>query len=83
LLVVLHAALYLLPAVLLVIPLLVRRYPGERVLIGLRRVERTRWPRPRSSVPTHRRVALVAVRGGRLIGCSLAVRPPPALYAAS
>jgi hypothetical protein len=83
LLVVLHAVLYLLPALLLVIPLLVRRYPGERVLIGLRRVERTRWPRPRASVPTHRRVVLVAVRGGRLIGCSLAVRPPPALYSAS
>jgi hypothetical protein len=80
---VLHAVLYLLPAVLLVIPLLVRRYPGERVLIGLRRVERTRWPRPHASVPTHRRVVLVAVRGGRLIGCSLAVRPPPALYPAS
>ena len=79
----LHAILCLLPALLLVIPLLARRYPGERVLIGLRRVERARWPRPRASVPTHRRVVLVVVRGGRLIGCSLAVRPPPALYAAS
>ena len=78
-----HALLYLAPAILLVIPLLVRRYPGERVLIALRRVERVRWPRPRASVPTHRRVVLVAVRGGRLIGCSLAVRPPPALYSAS
>ena len=81
--VLLHAILCLLPALLLVIPLLARRYPGERVLIGLRRVERARWPRPRASVPTHRRVVLVVVRGGRLIGCSLAVRPPPALYAAS
>jgi hypothetical protein len=80
---ILHATLYLSPALLLAIPLLVRRYPGERVLIGLRRVERVRWPRPRASVPTHRRVALLAVRGGRLIGCSLAVRPPPALYSAS
>jgi hypothetical protein len=83
LLVVLHAVLYLLPAALLVIPLLARRYPGERVLVGLRRVERARWPRPRSSAPARRRVVLVAVRGGRLIGCSLAVRPPPALHAAS
>jgi hypothetical protein len=83
LLVVLHALLYLLPALLLVTPLLVRRYPGERALIALRRVERARWPRPRASVPTHRRVVLVAVRGGRLIGSSLAVRPPPALYSAS
>ncbi len=75
--------LYLVPAVLLAIPLLVRRYPGERVLIALRRVERTCWPRPRSSMPARRRVVLVAVRGGRLIGRSLAVRPPPALYSAS
>jgi hypothetical protein len=25
----------------------------------------------------------MTARGGRLIGCSLAVRPPPALYSAS
>jgi hypothetical protein len=80
---VLHAILYLLPALLLVIVLLARRYPGEHALIGLRRVERAHWPRPRSSMPARRRVVLVAVRGGRLIGCSLAVRPPPALYSAS
>jgi len=78
-----HAMLYLLPAVLLVIPLLVRRYPGERALIALRRTERARWPRPRSSMPARRRVVLAAVRGGRLLGRSLAVRPPPALLAAS
>lgn len=74
----LHAILYLLPAVVVVMPLLARRYPGERALLGLRPVERARWARPRSSVPMCRRVMLVAVRGGRLIGCSLAVRPPPA-----
>ncbi|HZL48526.1 MAG TPA: hypothetical protein VFC30_05880 [Solirubrobacteraceae bacterium] len=79
----LHAILYLLPAVVLVIPLLARRYPGERALIGLRRAERTRWARPRSSIPVRRRVVLVVVRGGRLIGSSLAVRPPPAPHAAS
>jgi hypothetical protein len=81
--VVLHAVLYLLPAALLVIVLLARRYPGERVLIGLRGVKRVRWPRPRSSRPALRRVVLMTARGGRLIGCSLAVRPPPALYSAS
>ena len=32
-----HAILCLLPAVALAIPLLVRRYPGERVLIALHR----------------------------------------------
>jgi hypothetical protein len=80
---VLHAILCLLPAVVLVIPLLARRYPGERALIGLHPVERARWPHPRSSVPVHGLVVLVVVRGGRLIGCSLAVRPPPVLGLAS
>jgi hypothetical protein len=80
---VIHAMLYLLPAVLLVIPLLMRRYPGERALLALRRIERARWPRPRSSAPARRRVVLAVVRGGRLIGRSLAVRPPPALHSAS
>lgn len=80
----LHAILYLLPALVLAIPLLTRRYPGERALVGLRRAaERARWARPRSSVPARRRVVLVAVRGGLLLGRSLAVRPPPALHATS
>jgi hypothetical protein len=80
---VLHAILYLLPAVVLAIPLLARRYPGERALVGLHRAQSTRFPRARSSAPARRGVLLVLVRGGRLIGCSLAVRPPPALYSAS
>jgi hypothetical protein len=80
---VLHAILYLLPAVVLAIPLLARRYPGERALLALRRVERAPWPRPRSSARARRRVVQLVVRGGRLIGCSLAVRPPPALLPAS
>jgi hypothetical protein len=80
---VLHAVLYLLPAVVLAIPLLARRYPGERALLALRRVESTSWPRPRSSAPMRRRMVLAVVRGGRLIGRSLAVRPPPALRSTS
>jgi hypothetical protein len=79
---VLDAILYLLPALVLAIPLLARRYPGERALVGLRRrTQGARWARARSSAPAHRRVLLLVaiVRGGRLIGCSLAVRPPPAL----
>jgi hypothetical protein len=82
LLVVLHAILYLLPALLLVIVLLARRYPGERLLIALHRRKRARWPRPHSSEPA-RSVVLGVGRGGQLIGRSLAVRPPPALYSAS
>jgi hypothetical protein len=81
---VLHAILYLLPALMLALPLLARRYPGERALIALRRAERgVRWARPRSSSPARRRVVHFLVRGGRLIGRSLAVRPPPALSPAS
>jgi hypothetical protein len=81
---VLHAILYLLPALVLALPLLARRYPGERALIALRRIERgARWARPHSSAPSRRRAVHVLVRGGRLIGRSLAVRPPPARSPAS
>ncbi len=80
---VLHAVLCLLPALVLAIPLLARHYPGERVLLALRRVEPTRWPRVRSCVAPHRRVVLLAARGGRLMGSSLAVRPPPFQLSAS
>jgi hypothetical protein len=79
----LHAFLCLLPAVLLVIPLVARRYPGERVLLALQRERRDRWPHPRSGVPARRRVVLLAVSGGQLMGWSLASRPPPALVLTS
>lgn len=75
--------LCLLPALALAAPLLLRRYPGERVLAGLRASRRLRWPRPRSSVPLAARMFAVAVHGGLLIARSLAVRPPPALLLAS
>jgi hypothetical protein len=79
----LHAILCLLPAIALVLPLLARRYPGERVLVALRSEERARWPRARSCMPARRRVVLAPLRGGQLIGWSLASRPPPALVLAS
>jgi hypothetical protein len=73
------------PALVLVLSLLTRRYPGERVLSAMRRERRARWPRrAASSVLVRRRVVLTIVRGGRLMGTSLAVRPPPsALSSAS
>jgi hypothetical protein len=80
---VLSGLLYLLPALLLALALLTRRYPGERVLVALRGGRRARWPRPRSRAPVRRPVRLVAVRGGLLIGRSLAVRPPPGPVRAS
>jgi hypothetical protein len=81
---VISGLLFLLPAFALALALLARRYPGERRLSALRRRRApARWPRPRSSVSIAARVPLFAVRGGLLIARSLAVRPPPALRAAS
>lgn len=79
----LQATLCLLPAVLLAIPLLARRYPGERRLLAMGCRRRPGWPRPRPSATASRGVVLVAVHGGLLLGRALAVRPPPALSAAS
>jgi len=75
--------LFLLPALVLAVSLLARRYPGERALLGLRRPRRPRWARPRSWTSARRRPVLASVRGGLLIGRFLAVRPPPALRSAS
>jgi hypothetical protein len=80
------AALCLLPALALAAPLLMRRYPGERTIVLLSGARpRSRRTHPRSSGSRVRlaSVVLLVVRGGRLIGCSLAVRPPPALHSAS
>ncbi|HTZ86451.1 MAG TPA: hypothetical protein VMB05_07270 [Solirubrobacteraceae bacterium] len=80
----LHALLCLLPIAAIAVPLLARRYPGERILLAFRRPERRRFPRPRSSAPlSWRRVPVLAARGGELLARSLAVRPPPALASAS
>ncbi len=80
----LAAVAYLLPPLLLLLVLALRRYPGERALLAVierraRRLPRTVCgpivprPRPRAVFP----------RGGRLIASSLAVRPPPAIGAVS
>jgi len=74
------AVLCLLPVLVLALPLLARRYPGERILVALRSEKRQHWPRPRASIPTQRRIAAMTPRGGLLLGCGLAVRPPPLLH---
>ncbi len=73
----LDGLMYLLPALVLAVVMLGRRYPGERVIERLREARATRpraravsAPRPRQSPRTHR-------RGGRLIAVSLAGRAPP------
>jgi hypothetical protein len=77
-----HAALYLLPAILLLIALRVRRYPGERALLAviMRRRPRRRVALASRAYRAKPRVALA--RGGDLLGRALAVRPPPRLLAA-
>jgi len=76
-------ALCLVPALVLAVPLSMRRYPGERILTSLSAARGTRWPRPRANVPHGERRFVSAPHGGSLIARALAVRPPPALGAAS
>lgn len=76
-------ALCLLPTLLLAAPLLMRRYPGERMLAGISDRRRSRWPLPHAAVPRLGRTLSIAPHGGQLIARSLAVRPPPLLSPAS
>jgi hypothetical protein len=79
-----EALAYLLPALLLLVVLATRSYPGERALLAV--IERKRGPRHRSAAGLiGRQPSLRALvpRGGRLIAASLAERPPPALAAVS
>jgi hypothetical protein len=72
--------LYLLPALVLVVALLIKRYPGERLLAQLaaRRARPRRRARP---LPAARRIELPVPHGGRLIAVSLAGRAPPPAWA--
>jgi hypothetical protein len=75
----LSALAYLIPAVALFAVLALRRYPGERVLLAV--IEKRRGRRSReqmcSAVTVCPRPRALLPRGGRLLACSLAVRPPP------
>jgi hypothetical protein len=77
----LEALAYLLPALGLLVVLHARRYPGERALLA------AIAPSPRRSAPGQPRrrwkapLRVMFPRGGRLIACSLAVRPPPRRFA--
>ena len=78
------ALLHLMPAFLLGVVLLARRYPGESVLLRLARARTRRAPRPPASQLLHSpRPAAHIPRGALLMAFSLAVRPPPAVAAAS
>jgi hypothetical protein len=66
-----------LPALVLPALIVLRRYPGERMLATLSRVPREPRRRERSSLPFAGRATVAVARGGLLLACSLAVRPPP------
>jgi hypothetical protein len=75
--------LYLLPALALAAPLILCRYPGERRLLALV-AARSKPRRPPSARPASPAPARALVpRGGLLIACSLAVRPPPRMAVTS
>lgn len=70
------------PALLLLGPLLLHRYPGERGIERLRAAWSAPCSRPRpvdAAAPASPWTA--RVRGGLLLGRRLAVRPPPGLPA--
>ncbi len=68
----------LVPALLLLAALLLRRYPGEQQIERLRGAIAARLKRSRpSDVAVPRPVRVTTARGGLLLGRRLAVRPPP------
>jgi hypothetical protein len=61
---------------LLLAALLMRRYPGERLLLAFARARSGRRRRLAAVAVSHGRVAALP-RGGLLMAFALAVRPPP------
>jgi hypothetical protein len=70
--------LYLAPALVLALPLVLGRFPGEDRLAGLARASRAPAARAAASLPAPRSYVRVMQRGGRLVASALAKRPPPA-----
>jgi fatty acid desaturase len=70
--------LYLAPALLMALPLLLGRYLGEERIAALVAKPRRVRPRRARSARLPRGVDRVMQRGGRLVGSSMAKRPPPA-----
>src|SRR6202035_5327844 len=68
---------YLLPGLALAVPLLLRHYPGERRLLALIAGRSKPLRRARARMAATARPRPLVPRGGLLIACSLAVRPPP------
>ena len=71
---------YCLPLLVLVVPLLARRFVGEEALVQRARRRRRRYPRPVADPPSPRHVRRVRTpAGGALLSASLAGRAPPCL----
>lgn len=76
------ALLFLAPALLIAIPLLCGRYFGEELIVRLVEKAAKPSPRPRPVLPLPRAPRTWRPSGSRVIGFSLAERPPPtALFA--
>jgi hypothetical protein len=73
------ALLYMVPSLLLVALLLLRRYPGEHRLVAAAEARRPRTARRTLLAATNTRPRARVPRGGLLIASALAVRPPPRL----
>jgi hypothetical protein len=70
--------LYLAPALVLALPLVLGRYLGEEQLAVLAGTSRERVARVRERVSAPRGHVRVMHRGGRLVASAMAKRPPPA-----
>jgi hypothetical protein len=70
--------LYLAPALLLALPLLLGRYVGEEQLVELAARPPARTRRQVLRLASPRSYARVMQRGGRLVASGMAKRPPPA-----
>ena len=69
--------LYLAPALVLALPLVLGRFPGEERLAGLARATRAPVTRAVTRIAAPRSYVRVMQRGGRLVASALAKRPPP------
>jgi hypothetical protein len=70
--------LYLAPALVLALPLVLGRYLGEEQLAELAGASRARRAPLRARIPAPRGYVRVMHRGGRLVASAMAKRPPPA-----
>ena len=76
------ALAYLAPALLILLPLLGGRYPGDEALARIAGRRSRPAHRPPAALPLRRRrIGALLPRGGRLVAASLAGRAPPRLLA--